>query len=84
MANHFEPSIEPEAPETFADRYAQERRLKRWCRQYPAAVESWPDDGQPFRHTYFYPAEQYDAALIDRLEKHCRAGKGRDRDSLAS
>src|SRR6267378_2766515 len=77
VANHFEPAIRPEAPGTFADRYEQERRLEKWCRQYPAAVGSWPDDdGKPFRHTYFYPAEQYDAALIDRLEKHCRAGWG--------
>jgi hypothetical protein len=77
VANHFEPSIQPEAPGTFADRYEQERRLEKWCRRYPAVVEPWPDDdGQPFRHTYFYPAEQFDAGLIDRLEKHCRAGWG--------
>src|ERR1017187_5746084 len=77
VADHFEPAFQPEAPATYADRAEQERRLEEWCRRYPATVESWPDDdGQPLRHTYFYPAEQYDAALIDRLEKHCQAGWG--------
>jgi hypothetical protein len=77
VADHFEPSIRPDVPGAFADRHEQERRLEKWCRQYPAAVGPWPDDdGKPFRHTYFYPAEQYDAALIDHLEKHCRAGWG--------
>lgn len=77
VADHFEPAIQPEAPATYAERAEQERRLENWCRQYPAAVESWPDDdGRPLRHTYFYPAEQYDAGLIDRLEEHCRAGWG--------
>ena len=77
VADHFEPAIQPEAVTIYADRAEQERRVEYWCRQYQAAVERWPDDdGRPFRHTYFYPAEQYDAALIDRLEKHCRAGWG--------
>src|ERR1700737_607950 len=77
FADHFEPSIRPDAPGSYADRCEQERRLDGWCRRYPATVESWPDDdGQPLRHPYFYPAEQYDAALIDRLEKHCQAGWG--------
>jgi len=77
VADHFEPSFRPEAVTTYAHRAEQERRLENWCRQYPQAVESWPDDdGRPFRHTYFYPAEQYEPALIDRLEEHCRAGWG--------
>jgi hypothetical protein len=77
VADHFEPAFQPQAPATYADHYEQERRLEKWSRQYPAAVGPWTDDdGKPFRHTYFYPAEQYDAALIDRLEEHCRAGWG--------
>lgn len=77
VVDHFEPSIQPAMPGTFADRAEQERRLENWCRKYPSAVEAWPDDdGHPFRHTYFYPAEQYEAALIDRLGEHCRAGWG--------
>jgi hypothetical protein len=77
VADHFEPAFQPEAPATFADHAEQERRLEGWCRRYPAVVEPWPDDdGQPLRHTYFYPAEQYDAALIHRLGEHCHAGWG--------
>jgi SAM-dependent methyltransferase len=77
VADHFEPSISPESPWRFAHRDDQERRLERWCREYPKLAGPWRDaDGQPFRHTYFYPAEQYDKVLLDRLAEHCRAGWG--------
>ncbi len=77
LADHFEPGIALEAPGTYADRQEQERRLERWCREYPNLVQAWRDsDGRPFRHTYFFPAEQYDQALIDRLLEHCQAGWG--------
>src|SRR2546421_6687654 len=68
LADHFEPAIQPDVPGGYADRCEQERRMEKWCREYPRAVDAWRDDeGRPFRHTYFYPAEQYDRALIDRL-----------------
>lgn len=77
LADHFEPSISPERPETRVDRGEQVQRLERWCREYPKAVGAWRDsDGRPFRHTYFFPAEQYDKTLIDRLAEHCQAGWG--------
>ncbi len=77
LADHFEPAIDPQMPGKYVHRAEQKRRLDKWCCRYPAAVSSWPDDdGQPFRHTYFYPAEQYDAALLDRLAEHCRSGWG--------
>ena len=77
IADHFEPSIMPEEPETYASLDEQERRLERWCSEYPKVVGPWRDaDGRPLRHTYFYPAEQYDKALIDRLAEHCQAGWG--------
>lgn len=77
MADHFEPSIMPDAPGTYADRGQQARRVERWCRKYPKVAEAWRDaDGRPFRHTYFYPAEQYDKVLIDCLAEHCQAGWG--------
>jgi hypothetical protein len=58
--------------------YAEQvQRLERWCREYPIAVDPWRDtDGFPLRHTYFFPAEQYDATLIERLAEHCRSGWG--------
>jgi hypothetical protein len=77
VADHFEPSIVPAQPSAFASADEQERRLERWCRAYPEAVDAFRDaDGYPFRHTYFYPAEQYDKRLIDRLAEHCHAGWG--------
>ena len=70
VADHFEPPV----PSREA---GVPGRLKDWCREYPAAIGSWRDaDGQPFRHTYFYPAEQYDEATIDLLADHCQAGWG--------
>src|SRR5580704_6269433 len=77
LADHFEPMNRSEAPGEPVDPREQERRVKRWCERYPAAVDAWRDDeGQPFRHTYFYPAEDYDAELVDRLVEHCHAGWG--------
>lgn len=77
LADHFEPSIVPESPGTYASRDVQERRLEKWLREYPLAVDRWRDsDGRPFCHTYFYPAEQYDKALLEMLASHCREGWG--------
>jgi hypothetical protein len=77
LADHFEPGILPDSNGELARRTIQEQRLERWCRHYPQAVADWPDhDGRTFRHTYFYPAEQYDKGLIDRLAEHCHEGWG--------
>jgi len=77
LADHFEPATLPGPGGRFADLATQRQRLERWCREYPALVEAWPDsDGQPFRHTYFYPAEQYERGMIQQLAEHCRAGWG--------
>jgi len=77
LADHFEPAIVPGEGRRIAEHGEQERRLEWWCREYPRTVQEWPDsDGRPFRHTYFYPAEQYEKSLIERLAEHCRAGLG--------
>ncbi len=77
VANHFEPAIVPGVPGAYADRQVQKRRLERWCLEFEKLGNAWRDNhGWPFRHTYFYPAEQYDAELIDRLAEHSRAGWG--------
>ncbi len=77
LADHFEPSVLPHQNAAPVPYELQERRLENWCREYPRAVNEWRDsEGQCFRHTYFYPAEQYDKGLIDRLEQHCAAGWG--------
>ncbi len=77
VADHFEPSILPNTPHVLAPRDEQERRLERWCREYPKMAEGYRDvEGRPLRHTYFSPAEQYDAGLVSRLAEHCHEGWG--------
>jgi len=77
VADHFEPMNRNGASGRPIDLQTQMKRMRNWCREYPAAVGGWRDDeGQPFRHTYFYPAEEYDAALVDCLVEHCHAGWG--------
>jgi hypothetical protein len=77
LADHFEPSILPATPHLLAPRDEQERRLERWCREYPKLADRHRDvDGRPLLHTYFSPAEQYDESLVARLAEHCRRGWG--------
>jgi len=77
LADHFEPAIVPEDGRARAPYDEQERRLEAWCRDYPEAVREFRDSsGRPFVHTYFYPAEQDDRALVARLAEHCHSGWG--------
>lgn len=77
LADHFEPSFHARNREKRPSRWEQEQRVETWCREYPSAVDRWRDEeGQPLRHTYFYPAEEYDEAIIDRLADFCHAGWG--------
>lgn len=77
VADHFEPSILPGEGSKLAARDLQERRLEHWRREVPKAIGEWRDsEGLPFRHTYFYPAEQYDPGIIERIAQHCQEGWG--------
>ena len=78
VADHFEPSFIPDAPAgSYASRDEQGRRLDEWTRVYPEIAGPYRDtDGYPLRHTYFFPAEQYDQSLVERLAQHCKAGWG--------
>jgi len=77
LADHFEPAIVPEDGAARAPYAEQQRRLERWCREYPNRFGSYRDaEGRPFVHTYFYPAEQYDQPLVARLAEHCLGGWG--------
>lgn len=77
IADHFEPAIIPNKGSQRAEKSEQERRLDRWCKEIPRVLDPWRDkEGRPFYHTYFYPAEQYDADIVGRLAEHCRAGWG--------
>jgi hypothetical protein len=77
LADHFEPSFISGGGRAHASLNEQEQRIENWCAEYPKAVESWRDhEGCPFAHTYFFPAEQYERSLVDRLAEHCHAGWG--------
>lgn len=77
LADHFEPAIVPENGRARAPFLEQKRRVNLWCSEYPKAISSWRDhDGHALLHTYFYPAEQYDFGLVDRLAEHCHDGWG--------
>ena len=77
LGDHFEPAYVPRAPRARAPFAEQEQRLENWCREYPEVVRSWRDsDGHTFARSYFFPAEQYERSLLDRLAEHCSDGWG--------
>lgn len=74
IANHFEPSWN--GTELY-DIDTQRRRLDEWCETARKTGEAVTDaDGTMFRHTNFYPAEQYDPGLLSTLADLQRAGLG--------
>lgn len=58
VANHFEPGLGETAL----------RRLEKWCELARTTGDAIRDsDGTPFRHTNFFPAEQYERPLLNVL-----------------
>jgi len=58
VANHFEPGLGSEAL----------TRLESWCKLARSTGDAVRDhDGTPFRHTNFFPAEQYERPILDVL-----------------
>jgi hypothetical protein len=75
VANHFEPSWSERGGLLPVDE--QRRRLDRWCEVARATGEAVRDvDGTPFRHTNFYPAEQYHRPILDTMAALQREGFG--------
>lgn len=75
VANHFEPSWS--ANNLPVDLSVQIGRLDDWCERARKIGDAVRDsDGTPFRHTNFYPAEQYHRPLLDRLAELQREGFG--------
>jgi hypothetical protein len=66
VADHFEPSWTEHGQEL--DWRKQLSNVERWCERATAIGRAVRDaDGTPFRHTYFYPAEQYHPRLVQKL-----------------
>ena len=85
IADHYEPAVNNPGPA------AERARVEQWAKRYPETFSRFKDaDGRSPRHTFFYPAEQYDAGHVARLGELVRAGHGEvevhlhhDRDTAA-
>ena len=71
IADHYEPKLGGASSD-------QARlRLDRWLTDYPKLFSGFRDsDGKLPRHSFFYPAEQYEPTYLDDLAELCRAGFG--------
>jgi hypothetical protein len=71
VADHWEPC------HGGANARVASARVSRWVEDYPRLFDRFRDhDGRPPRHTFFYPAEEYDPDHLDALAQLCRAGYG--------
>jgi hypothetical protein len=71
VADHYEPD------HGGASMSKEIERVQRWSTRYPALADSFRDaDGRPPQHTFFFPADGYRPAHLDRLAQLCQAGYG--------
>ncbi|HMP15444.1 MAG TPA: hypothetical protein PKD72_00340 [Gemmatales bacterium] len=71
IADHFEPKLDNASPQQ------AQQRVDRWCQEYPECFAGFRDsDGFFPRHTFFYPAEEYEPAYLHQLADLCRKGFG--------
>jgi hypothetical protein len=75
VANHFEPAWNERGDAL--DWNTQLTKLDRWYEQARSIGKAVRDvDGTPFRHTNFYPAEQYHPRLLQRMAEMQAEGLG--------
>ncbi len=71
IADHYEPKL-GNAPVS-----QQQKRVRRWTEDYPRLFGRFTDsDGRPPRHSFFYPAEEYEPEYLDAITELCRTGFG--------
>ncbi|MCK5850106.1 MAG: hypothetical protein KAH23_04260, partial [Kiritimatiellae bacterium] len=81
IADHFEPFRKTIAPDGsisggLSDKEGAEI-VEDWCRRYRESVVGLTDsDGRPPRHTFFYPADEYNPDCLDILAGICGEGYG--------
>ena len=66
MCDHFEPFHDASREEAL-------RRVDEWRAGFPRLSEFRDADGAPPKQTFFYPVEQYDAEVLDRIAGICHA-----------
>ncbi len=66
VCDHFEPFHDADKTEAFA-------RVEKWKTEFPKIASAFRDaNGAPPKHTFFYPVEQYDADIVERIAQLCR------------
>jgi hypothetical protein len=71
IADHFEPQWAGPSAACAQD------RVNRWVREYSQLFGEFRDsDGRPPRHTFFFPADQYESRHVEALAGLCRQGFG--------
>ncbi len=71
VCDHFEPFRDGASADTARSIVAD------WLGAYPDTLAGFQDaDGCPPRHTFFYPQEEYDEVILDRLAAFCSRGFG--------
>jgi hypothetical protein len=71
VCDHFEPQWRR------PPRHVQDARVRRWVDDYPHSVLGLCDSvGRPPQHTFFYPADEYDAEHVAQIAALCHAGFG--------
>jgi hypothetical protein len=71
IADHFEPGWLGATPTV------RRERVERWLLEYPSFAEGLRDSsGRPPQQTFFYPQEEYEPHLLERLAELCRQGFG--------
>jgi hypothetical protein len=71
VCDHFEPK------RGGAPAFVARERVRRWVSEYPKRFGRFRDsDGRPPRHTFFYPAEEYEPEHLHALAGLCRPGFG--------
>ncbi len=74
IANHFEPAWKDGGAYNID---TQLRRVDKWHKMARETGEAVRDaDGTKFRHTNFYPGEQYERRMLDKLAEMQREGLG--------
>jgi hypothetical protein len=71
VCDHYEPKRGGAPPEK------ARARVEQWVREYPLRFAEFRDsDGYHPRHSFFYPAEEYEPEYLDMLAGLCHAGYG--------
>lgn len=71
LCDHFEPKWAGASLATAAE------RVRRWEEGYPALADRFRDaDGRPPRHSFFFPAEEYEPEYLEALARLAARGYG--------